>query len=691
MYTVAQQDRALEQPWFNALVEVVNCIIGHFDCNDLFLNLCPRLHQLVKFDFLQLALHNPASNTMRQNVLETPEKHAAHMLARELPFEQSLAALVWQSQRPLTWDDISRETRFPQVVESLRDNGVVSYCLVPLTTPQQQLGAIGFGSTSRAAYQEEDVIFLEKVAGVVAAAVGNVLHYESARSYQQELKHERDRLQLLLDITTAVASNLEIRDLLPAISESLRPVLHHEFASLVLLEPSGDMVRVHGLDFPKSRGLIREDLVFAFQGSVAERVLREKKPLIFRQFEAEGVRKEIADLLVREHLQSLCSAPLFNRNRPLGVLNVASTRPDAFSNEGQELLLLIANQVAIAVDNSLAFEQVQKLKDRLAEEKLYLEDEIRNEYNFGQIIGESKSLKDILRLVETVAPTDASVLIQGETGTGKELIARAIHRLSKRQDRTFVKLNCAAIPTGLLESELFGHEKGAFTGAISQKVGRIELAQNGTLFLDEIGDLPLEIQPKLLRVLQEKEFERLGGTRTIRVDTRLIAATNRNLEQMVADRPFRSDLYYRLRVVPISVPPLRERREDVPTLVRYFIQKHARRMGKHFKVISPRSMEALMAWQWPGNIRELENLVERAVILSPGSTLNIPLDELAPSRDCGTPDTTLISVEREHILHVLRETHGVLAGPNGAASRLGMKRTTLQARMRKLGISRVDI
>ncbi|MDT8069580.1 MAG: sigma 54-interacting transcriptional regulator [Terriglobia bacterium] len=665
-------------------------MVGHFDCKDLFLNLCPRLHQLVEFEFLHLALYNSASNTMRQNVLETPIRDVPYTLPRELPIEQSLAALVWQSQRPLTWTDISQETRFPQIVDSLRRNGVVSYCLLPLTTPQRQLGAIGFGSTSRSAYQNEDVHFLEKVAAVVAAAVGNVLHYESARAYEQDLKHERDRLQLLLEITTAVARNLELRDLLPAISESLRRVLHHEFASLVLLEPSGEMVRVHGLDFPKSIGLIHEDLVFAFQGSVAEKVLQAKKPLIFREFEAEGVRKEIADLLAREHLKSLCSAPLLNRNRPLGVLNVASTRPNAFSKEDMELLLLIANQISVAIDNSLTFEQVQKLKDRLAEEKLYLEDEIRNEYNFGQIIGESKALKDILKLVETVAPTDASVLIQGETGTGKELIARAIHRLSKRQDRTFVKLNCAAIPTGLLESELFGHEKGAFTGAISQKVGRIELAQNGTLFLDEIGDLPLEIQPKLLRVLQEKEFERLGGTRTIHVDLRLIAATNRNLEQMVADRQFRNDLYYRLRVVPLSVPPLRERREDIATLVRYFIQKHARHMGKHFRAISPHSMESLMAWHWPGNIRELENLVERAVILSPSPMLNIPLDELAPSSQSGAPDPTLTSVEREHILHVLRETHGVISGPNGAASRLGMKRTTLQARMKKLGISRAE-
>jgi len=353
----------------------------------------------------------------------------------------------------------------------------------------------------------------------------------------------------------------------------------------------------------------------------------------------------------------------------------------------------VANQVAIAVDNGLAFRQIAELKDKLAEEKLYLEDEIRSQYNFEEIIGESVVWKRALEQVETVAPTDSSVLILGETGTGKELIARAIHNLSGRRDRTFVKLNCAAIPTGLLESELFGHEKGAFTGAISQKVGRVELADHGTLFLDEVGDIPAELQPKLLRVLQEREFERLGSTRTLRVNLRLIAATNRNLAKMVADREFRSDLFYRLNVFPIQLPALRERGKDIAMLVRYFAQKHAESKGKQIERIPAESMQALERWHWPGNVRELENLIERAVILTRGTVLNVPLAELKPGPEptAAVDDVaTLQDAEREHILKTLREARGLISGPQGAAARLGLKRTTLNSKMRKLGITRKD-
>jgi len=336
--------------------------------------------------------------------------------------------------------------------------------------------------------------------------------------------------------------------------------------------------------------------------------------------------------------------------------------------------------------------RIQEELERKEREKQYLEEELNLEHSFEDIIGESGKLKQVLKQVETVASTDATVLILGETGTGKDLIARAIHHLSPRGERTFVKLNCAAIPTGLLESELFGHEKGAFTGAISQKIGRLELAHQGTLFLDEVGDLPPELQPKLLRALQEKEFERLGGTRTIPVDVRLVAATNRNLEKMVADREFRSDLYYRLRVFPVTIPPLRDRREDIPLLVRYFVTKHARQMDKRIETIPPDVMKALAKWSWPGNVRELENFIERAVILTKGVALRIPLAELQSSAAEAAPadDSTLETTEREHILRVLRETKGLIAGPKGAAARLGLKRTTLNSKLKKLGIGRDD-
>jgi formate hydrogenlyase transcriptional activator len=380
--------------------------------------------------------------------------------------------------------------------------------------------------------------------------------------------------------------------------------------------------------------------------------------------------------------------PLITHDRVLGTISLASLRDAAFQQGDVDLLVQVAGQVAIAVENALAFREIGELKNKLAQEKLYLEDEIRSEMNFDEIVGESPALRSVLKYVETVAPTDSTVLIQGETGTGKELVARAIHNLSPRREHTFVKVNCAAIPTGLLESELFGHERGAFTGAIAQRLGRFELANGGTIFLDEVGDIPLELQPKLLRVLQEQEFERLGSTHTVRVDIRLVAATNRDLGEMVAARTFRSDLYYRLRVFPILVPPLRERQEDIPALVRYFVQKHARRMNRTVETIPAETLDVLVRYAWPGNIRELENLIERAVIVSPGPVLRVPLGEFKAPTDFSGDNVTLRAAEREHIVRALEATNWVLAGPHGAAARLGMKRTTLQSKMQKLGVVR---
>jgi len=386
-----------------------------------------------------------------------------------------------------------------------------------------------------------------------------------------------------------------------------------------------------------------------------------------------------------EGLASMCCIPLISRSRVMGALSFMSRREDAFPPESLDLLSRATAQVAIALDNAFAYEEIQLLRDKLAEENLYLQEEMDKDFGL-EIVGRSPSLQKVLRQLETVAPSDATVLLLGETGTGKELMARAIHSLSSRAERSFVQINCASIPTGLVESELFGHEKGAFTGAIAQKMGRLELAHQGTLFLDEIGDLPLELQPKLLRALQEREFERLGGTRTRKVDLRLIAATNRDLAAMVDGREFRADLFYRLNVFPIRIPPLRERREDIPTLVRYFTQKFAHRMHRAIETIPTRAMEALMAWDWPGNIRELENFIERSVILSPGRELNIPFAELQNERHATEDVASLKDAEREHILKALRAAGGKVGGEGGAAARLGMKRTTLQSRMAKLGI-----
>ena len=395
-------------------------------------------------------------------------------------------------------------------------------------------------------------------------------------------------------------------------------------------------------------------------------------------------------LATADGLKAICHIPLISRNRTVGLLSLARLEPVAFSPRDVEFLSLVGNQVAIAVENALAYHEISELKDRLAQEKIYLEDEIRSELNFEEIVGRSQALRTVLQEIETVAPTDSTVLIYGETGTGKELIARAIHNLSSRSANSFVKLNCAAIPTGLLESEMFGHEKGAFTGAVAQRIGRFELAHHGTVFLDEIGEIPLELQPKLLRVLQEREFERLGSSRTMRTDARLIAATNRDLGTMVEDHNFRADLYYRLNVFPVQVPALRDRPEDIPLLVRHFVQQFARRMGKAVDTIPTETMNVLVRYHWPGNIRELQNLLERAVILSAGPVLRVPLNDLQaqPAPSTTRKPETLESAERRHILEALEAADWVISGPKGAAAALGLKRSTLQARMEKLGIRR---
>ena len=672
---------------YQSLLDVSKAILQHRDLAGLFQDLSTRLRSILRFDFLNLVLHDTATNTMRLHILETASGAPAEAPQLELAPEESPSGWVFLHQQPLVIPDVRLETRWPSVMELLRRNNIVTSCWLPLTTAQHRLGALVFGFGPAPDVQEQ-LDLMRQIAAQVAVAVDNTLNFEKAEKYQQQLARERDRLQVLLEITNTLVSELDIRDLFPSITACLRRAVPHEYSSLALRLPGTDQLRVHALVFDGPGGVLEEGATAAMSETPAGEAVETRRPVILDADALARVSSPIVQRLAKAGLKSICCLPLITRLHVLGTLNVGSTRERAFSDSDIDFLSQVAGQAAIAIENATSYQEIGQLKDQLAEEKLYLQDEIRTDRNFGEIIGDSPQFRSVLDQVETVAPTDASVMILGETGTGKELIARALHDLSSRRERTFVKLNCAAIPTGLLESELFGHEKGAFTGAIMQKAGRFELANKGTLFLDEIGDIPLELQPKLLRALQEHEFERLGGTRTIKVDVRLVAATNRDLAQMINERQFRTDLYYRLSVFPISVPPLRERVDDIPKLVRYFTQKFARRMNKHVESISQETMDALVRYAWPGNVRELENLIERAVILTRGTTLQIPLAELrAASTETASP-VTLEEAERDHIRRVLERSNGVVGGPNGAAAKLGMKRTTLQSKMKKLGIAK---
>ena len=673
-----------------ALLQVAESIAQHRDLAELFRDLTARLHDVAHFDYLNLVLYDPERQIMRLHLLETSTEKPTHIhVGLEYPLGSTPSGKVLETQEAFVVPDVETETSFPVLMETLRREGVHSFCVVPLTTAQRRLGTLGFGKLEPHHYDGNEVDFMQQVARQVAVAVDNALNFETSRAYQQQLARERDRLRVLLEINNALVSTLDLRQLFQLIARSLRRVLHHEYTSLALLDPKTNRLRVRALDFSGGQGLIHEEMSVPIEKSPAGHAFSARVPQRYSRTDLERFDSDITRRLIAEGMRVECCIPLITREQALGTLNVASFRDSAFPQEDQDLLTQVAAQVAIAVENALAFQEIAELKNKLTEEKLYLEDEIRTEHNFEEIVGESPALKALLYQLQTVAPTDSTVLILGETGTGKELIARALHNLSTRRDRTFVKINCAAIPTGLLESELFGHERGAFTGAIAQKLGRFELADKGTLFLDEVADIPPELQPKLLRVLQEQEFERLGSTRTRRVDVRLVAATNRDLARMVENGEFRSDLFYRLNVFPLSVPPLRERPEDIATLVRYFAQRYARRMNRHIETVSAESIAALERYHWPGNIRELENLIERAVILSPSPVLHIPLSELKSNPDGHTTGLpTLAEAEKDHILRALEESKWVLGGPKGAAAMLGMKRTTLQSRMQKLGISR---
>ncbi|MDR3672183.1 MAG: sigma 54-interacting transcriptional regulator [Holophaga sp.] len=560
--------------------------------------------------------------------------------------------------------------------------------LLPLRTPDRLVGGISMASRRKGAFQAAGSTYLVFLARFLASFALRILRHRQLDALNLRLTQERDQQRVLLEINNELVEHREPRALFQAISSTLRRHFQYDGMMLVLAQDETYEARIQYLDFPSGRGAMQENQFFTVPDGPSQRAMDLRQALVFSRADLDSFPAPIPQVIIEgEGLLSLCVLPLISRSRVMGTLNFGSRQEGAFPAETMAQLSSVTGQVAIALDNAFAYQEIQTLRDKLAEEKLYLQEEMGRDFGM-EIVGRSPSLQRVLRQVETVAPSDATVLIMGETGTGKELVARAIHQLSPRKDRGFVQINCASIPAGLVESELFGFEKGAFTGALNQKMGRLELANQGTLFLDEIGDLPLELQPKLLRVIQERQFERLGSTRTQRVDLRLITATNRDLAAMVQDRSFRADLFYRLNVFPIHVPALRERQEDIPVLVRYFTQKFAQSMHRPIESIPTRAMEALQAWHWPGNIRELENVIERSVLLSQGRELQVPVAELRDAAGSAPAEAlpTLEQAEREHILKALGATGGKVGGKSGAAARLGLKRTTLQSRMAKLGI-----
>ncbi|NYF52103.1 sigma 54-interacting transcriptional regulator [Tunturiibacter gelidoferens] len=594
-------------------------------------------------------------------------------------------------QQPVVLASLDREARFPGIVRFFRTHGNQSLCVLPLNKAGGRAGALCFARKEPDGFSEREVGLLSFLSDYVGLAIDDRLNLAHSEAVRAQLESEQTKLNLILDLNNSVVSNLELGEVLRSVSPNIRKTMRLESVAVMLPDTAHEHLQLYAVDFSDRKENLFQHMSGPVEGSLAGQVFCSGKPWVGDREEwnisSSENRASLGDGTV-----TICMIPLIRCKNVLGVLCLARAQKSGFTREDIEFLSQIAGQVAIAIDNAFAYQRITELSDKLRQEKLYLEDEIRSELNFEEIIGNSAVLRQVLRQVEAVAPTNSTVLIQGETGSGKELIARAVHNLSRRRTHPFVKLNCAAIPTGLLESELFGHEKGAFTGAIAQRMGRFELASQGTIFLDEVSEIPLDLQPKLLRVLQEREFERLGNSRTLRTDARLIAATNRDLNAMVEEQRFRSDLFYRLNVFPIYVPPLRERKEDIPFLVRHFAQHFARNMSKEIDTISTETMNSMVSYPWPGNIRELQNVIERAVILSKGPELQVPLAGLKtkPTDANGQLNgaTTLEEIERKHILSILEQTNWVFAGPNGAAARLGIKRPTLQFRMQKLGISR---
>ncbi|HLM79560.1 MAG TPA: sigma 54-interacting transcriptional regulator [Terriglobales bacterium] len=671
------KDASPERNRYRGLLEITDVVARAKSLPDAFKELAPPVLALTSGELLNYSLHDPHRDCMVTHYWKRNEESGAFDV---LPVDEAATGWVWKHQEPIAIPDTEREQRFPGFVPALLNHGIRSYVALPVSTPANRFGALGLGKNVPEALNDDDIELLSRVALMGAL----VLERERANRALEDQ-------QSLVAISRELSSSLELEKLLPVILSSVRSIARYDRAVLSLLGEDGKNVHPYG-DALEWESFLNHGNEVPLEQSLSAWAIHTRKVAFLTAGDLHDINEPLAKAMYEGGVRSVCSVPLIAGNRIWGTLNPSSMIENAFGPLEVEYLQQVASQIAAALQNAHAYREIAQLKDRLAQEKRYLEYEIQSANRSDDIVGNSPALQRVLDYAAIVADTDSTVLITGETGTGKERIARLIHGMSRRKDRNFIKVNCAAIPTGLLESELFGHEKRAFTGAVSQKIGRLELADKGTLLLDEVGEIPLELQPKLLRVLQDQEFERLGGTKTIRVDVRLIAATNRDLVRAVEEKEFRGDLFYRLHVFPLHLPALRDRREDIPMLIRHFVEKCAVRLHKRIDVIPDEVVQAMMRWRWPGNIRELENFIERSVILSEGNRLSPPLDELRDeiSRQASESDGTLREKEREHIIEILRQTRGALSGPAGAAARLGLKRTTLQYKMQRLGINRLD-
>jgi formate hydrogenlyase transcriptional activator len=682
-----------ERDHLRLLLSVTNAIARELDLSRLFSTIATLLNEAIPHHFISLTLWDDKVQALRRRGLVSTS--ATRVLKDgAIANPGSPAYVAYHSGAPAVFRWADLQTLGDAAVAVMEKEGLRSVCCVPLQTPRARYGTLNVGRPHDTPFRAADVLLLERLAQQFAVGIENATQFERAERYRHEAAAQRDRLRLLLDVNNALLTSDRRRWMPLEALEVLRQVLQHDYASLAVVDRETRELRVVSITYYDARGIVEQSIPLPLSRTAAGAVFLSQLPRVYSRAELEAFDRDALKPVLDHGITSFCCVPLTTQRGALGTLNIGRASGPPFSDLEAGMIVEVARQVAIAVENAVAFHEISALRDRLHEEKLYLEQELTAANDFMGIVGHSAALSAVIQQVRTVAPTDATVLLLGETGTGKELLARAIHDSSRRSAGTFVRFNGAALPSTLVESELFGYEKGAFTGAVANKAGRLELAHKGTLFIDEVGDISLEVQPKLLRALQEQEFERLGSTRTQRVDVRLVAATNRDLGDMVQRGQFRSDLYYRLNVFPIRVPPLRERPDDIAVLTRHFVRKFATELGRAIVTIPAPTLQMLQAWSWPGNIRELENVIERAVILSPGETLLVPASAFdtpneGSRKPAAAPATTRYQDrERETILAALRAANGHVAGPEGAAARLGLKRTTLHSKMKKLGIAR---